>query len=142
MCFFVFLASKSMILAEKWMSCVRCAALEIVAAKLRNIQNTCSCHFPLNKLGHLFYPEDDPEDFSVLDCEEGIESSSKSSIVASSLRYWNAESQCFQVTSPSTRRSTLALVVEKIPNFIGCFFFRRWCCCLPLMRRHCCPHME
>jgi hypothetical protein len=109
------------------MSCARCIALENAAAELRKIQNTCSCHLPLKKLGHLFHVEDDLDDFSILDCEEGIRSSSKSSTVASSIGYWDAESQCFQVTSPHTRRSTLALAVDKIPSFIGSFFFRRWC---------------
>jgi hypothetical protein len=76
-CFFVFSASKSMFSGERWMNYIRCAALEIAAAELRKIQDTCSCHLPLKNLGHLFHAEDDLEDFPDLDCKEGIGSSSR-----------------------------------------------------------------
>lgn len=83
-CFFKVALTRSVDFAMSyeggWRSCAHCVALQIVVAELIRIQTKCSC---IKRGERLFNASDNPSDFSILDCEEGLRSIASASVISS-----------------------------------------------------------
>jgi hypothetical protein len=133
-----FPACCSMLSGKGWRTCAHCAALEIATTTLKKIKNSCSCKLPFRHVDYLFHAENDPSDFSALDCEEGIWSNIGSDTLPSSSGFWDVESAQFVASPSSFPRSALTLAIERLICATRSVFFRRWCWYWPLLRGHPC----
>lgn len=121
----------------RWSTCAHCAALEIATTALKKIQNSCSCKLPPRRVDYLFRAEEDPSDFSALDCEEGLRSST-GSCTSSSEGFWDAEFAMSLATPSTIPRSVLSVATERFIYVTRSVFFRRWCWYWPLLRVRLC----
>jgi hypothetical protein len=72
-----------------WRSCAHCAALQIAVAELTRMQTKCSC---IKRGECLFNALDDPSNFSILDCEEGLRCTRSASVISSESTSWDLQS--------------------------------------------------
>jgi hypothetical protein len=110
----------------KCRTCTHCAALDIALVELRRIKENCSC---IKRLDHLFNAGNNPPEFSVLNCDEGLCSSVTGSLLSSQFacsdirssrsEFWDIESiENVSPMSPPPKPSAVASAYSAL-SYIG-----------------------
>jgi hypothetical protein len=107
-------------------TCACYTVLDIAVIELRRIMQNCSC---IKRLDHLFNVGDDPPDFSVLDCEEGVRSNVTISTLSSpcSSKFWDLESSEYASVLSLCRNIPIVASGYSPPGYGGGIIVRQWC---------------
>ena len=120
-------------------TCAHCAALDIAIADLRRITKNCAC---IKRLDHLFNAADDPPDFSVLDCEEGLQSSGTGSTLSSPRSSYVCDFESSEYGSALSQPLNFHIVASRysLLCYGGGVIVRRWYWWFWRMQTLICPY--
>lgn len=119
-------------------TCAHCAALDIAVAELRRIMENYS---GIKWLDHLFNAANDPPNFFVLNCEEGLQNSVTCSTLSSphSSKFWDLESSDY-ASALSLRQNFLVVASGySLSGYGGGVIVRWWYWWLLRMQTLICP---
>lgn len=118
----------SMVCGGRRGNCARCAALEIAIQELKKIQTTCAWRGRLSRTDQLFSAEDDCFDYSVLDCEEGLPSTTTSTSDSScdESQFWDPDPLVIVPTLSARPKSSCWIARNTVRAIFRGPFFRRW----------------